>query len=143
MLGKVVALHLKPEAGILLPVDELSAVAGRGFLGDRCLDKPESQALLMSTESLSRLGYDPGELREQITVELAVLRDLLPGASLQIGTVTLTITKDCTPCTRMAGRLGEDPASFKSKTEGDRGKLARVESSGTIRIGDSVQVIHG
>ena len=53
------------------------------------------------------------------------------------------IEQDCEPCTKMATRLGEDPANFKAKTSLKRGMLAKVKTDGRIKVGDEVRVIRG
>lgn len=141
--ASVVALHLKPGPDALVSVDELHAVSGQGFVGDRCFGRSTRQALLVSMENLRQFGYAPGALREQITVDFDGLQTLPVGTRLQVGEVILEIEKDCTPCVKMAGHLGEDPAAFVTKTLRRRGMLALVRSDGAIRVGDGVKVIVG
>jgi MOSC domain-containing protein YiiM len=139
----VVALHLKPAEGSLEAVDCLEAVGGKGFLGDRCFGKRHRQALLVSTRWLDEFGYQPGTLREQITVDLPELQDLAPGTRLQVGDVEIEIEQDCTPCAKMAARLGEQPENFKAKTSLKRGMLAKVRTDGRIKVGDEVRLLGG
>ena len=139
--GKVVALHLKPRPGSLVSVDELIATAGKGFEGDRCYGQGSRQALIISTENLDRFGYQPGELREQITTNLPGIQELPVGTKLQVGECVLSIESDCAPCDGMAKRLGEEPAAFKAKTARQRGMLAMVEGGGRIHVGDEVRVL--
>jgi MOSC domain-containing protein YiiM len=139
----VVALHLNPAVGALEAVECLDAVGGKGFLGDRCFGKRHRQALLVSTRWLDEFGYQPGTLREQITIDMPELQDLPVGTRLQVGDVELMIEQDCEPCTKMATRLGEDPANFKAKTSLKRGMLAKVKTDGRIKVGDEVQIIRG
>lgn len=139
--GKVVALHLKPRPGELDSVDTLTAVAGKGFEGDRCFGQGTRQALLISTESLDLFGYQPGELREQVTVDLGGLQSLAPGTRIQAGQCLFVLEGDCAPCDGMARRLKEEPSEFKAKVKGNRGMLARVAEGGTIQIGGEVRVL--
>ena len=140
---KVVALHLKPGPDALEPAGCLEAVGGKGFLGDRTFGRRTRQALLVSTRWLNEFGYEPGTLREQITVDMPDLQDLPIGARLQAGDVELEIEEDCTPCTKLAERLGEDPANFKRRLSLKRGMLAKVLTDGRIRVGDEVRVLGG
>jgi len=140
---RVVALHLKPEAGGLQPVPQVEAVAGSGLVGDKCYGRRHRQVLLMSTFHLNELGFKPGELREQITIELPELQKLPIGTIVEVGTVEFEIEQDCEPCSRMAGMLGETPEEFIARSSYKRGMLAKVKKSGTIKIGDAVRVAEG
>ena len=139
--AKVVALHLKPTPGQLQPVDSLSVVAGKGFEGDANFGRQERQSLFTTTEHLDSFGYPAGALREQVTVNLPGLQKLPAGAKIRVGDVVFEIEKDCTPCTGMANRLGEDPETFKAKTAFKRGMFAKAISDGSIRTGDIVTIL--
>ncbi len=137
--GKVVALHRKPGPGALEPVSELQALGGRGFVGDRCFGQARRQALLVAVDQLTHFGYEPGDLREQITVDFPGLQDLPAGTRLAVGAIELEIEGDCAPCHGMAKRLGEDPEAFVAKVARKRGMLARVLNDGVLRVGDEVR----
>lgn len=139
--GTVVALHLKSAPGKLDPVDELKAVAGSGFEGDRCFGQSIRQALFVATEEIDDLGYEPGDLREQLTVNFPGLQSLPSGTRVQVGEVLFEIEADCAPCHGMAKRLGEIPEEFVEKTKRRRGMLAKVLGSGVVRVGDPVRVL--
>lgn len=124
-----------------MAVDSLCAVAGKGFEGDRCFGQHSRQALFISTTNLGEFGYEPGDLREQITVDIEGLQGLAPGTRVQVGTCVFAIEGDCAPCDGMAKRLNEVPAEFKAKTSGKRGMLANVVEGGTLKIGDEVRVL--
>ena len=141
MSGKVVALHRKPEAGKLEAVSELIAESQKGFVGDRCWGSEHRQVLFTTTETLEELGFKPGDLREQITTDIAGLQSLPMGTKVIVGEVEFQLTADCTPCAKMAARFGEEAASFKARTDKKRGILAIVLTSGTIRVGDEVQIV--
>jgi MOSC domain-containing protein YiiM len=140
-MGRVLALHLKPSSGGVQPVEELTAVEDVGFEGDKCAGRKTRQALLISSQSLEEFGYAPGQLREQITVELPNLQMLAKGAMVQAGNVVFRIEGDCAPCGNMARYLGEDPAQFQEKMAGKRGMLATIAKGGRLRIGDEVSVL--
>lgn len=138
--GRVVALFLKPAHGVLESVDALEAVGGKGFVGDYSFGKRKRQALLISTCELEAFGYEPGTLRENIAVDIPGLQSLPIGTVLRVGEVEFEIEQDCAPCGGMARRLGEDRKEFVRKMTGNRGMLCKVRTSGTIRVGDVVQV---
>lgn len=139
-MGLVVALHLKKSKGVCEPVDSLKAIDGYGFEGDYTAGRGNRQALLVSSSNLEEFGYSPGQLKEQITVDMPELQSLAPGSRLKIGSALIELTGDCAPCGGMARSLGEDESEFKAKTAGKRGMLARVVSDGLIKIGDSVEL---
>lgn len=141
--GRVVALHLKSAPGQLQPVTELVAVAGKGFEGDRCFGQAHRQALFVALDEVAAFGYQPGDLREQLTVELDGLQTLPSGTKLRVGEVQFEIEGDCAPCHGLAKRLGEDPTTFVEKTKGHRGMLAHVITEGRVRVGDEVTVLGG
>lgn len=141
--GRIVALHLKPESGGVRRVDELSAVTGIGFEGDKCAGRKTRQVLFLSTDSLNEFGYGPGDLREQITVDLDGLQGFAEGTRIQAGEAIFRIEGDCAPCGNMARNLDEDPTSFQEKMAGKRGMLATVEQGGSVKDGDEVTVLGG
>jgi MOSC domain-containing protein YiiM len=139
--GRVVALHLKPPEGGVSPVEELVAVDNVGFEGDKCAGKKTRQALLISTESLREFGYEAGQLKEQVTVELPNLQNLPKGAMVQAGNVVFRIEGDCAPCGGMARALGEEPETFQAKMANKRGMLASIAKGGRLKVGDEVCVL--
>ncbi len=141
--GHVLALHLKPEAGGVIPVEQLDAVTDVGFVGDKCCGRKSRQVLFLSQETLDEFGYAPGQLREQITVGLPGLQQLAPGTRLRAGSAVFTISGDCAPCGGMARALGENEDEFKARLAGKRGMLATVFEGGEVRIGDDVTVVDG
>lgn len=141
--GRIVALHLKPPEGGVRRVEELTAIEGVGFEGDKCAGRKTRQVLFLSTDTLADFGYGPGDLREQLTVNLPGLQALPAGAQVQVGEAVFTIEGDCAPCGNMARILGEDPASFQEKMAGKRGMLATVRRGGRVRNGDEVMVLEG
>jgi hypothetical protein len=141
--GSVVHLQLKPVKGSLLPVDELDAEGGRGFVGDYSFGKRRRQASFCAVQELDDLGYAPGILRENVTVNLPGLQELPKGTRLIAGEVEFEIESDMAPCGGMARRLGEPVGDFVRKSTRRRGMLLKVVSSGTIRVGDPVYILRG
>lgn len=141
--GRVVALFLKPEHGVLCPAEELQAVANRGFLGDYSFGKRRRQASMISTHELDRFGYRPETLKVNVVMDLEGLQQLPAGTRVRVGEVEFEIEQDCAPCGGMARELGEERSQFLQKMRGNRGMLCKVRSSGTIRAGDVVQVLGG
>lgn len=145
--GTVVALHLVRSHGQRpQSVPQATATVGRGLNGDlhgkTRTPGSRRQVLIVDRADLLRLGLQPGDLREQITVDLPDLNALPAGTLLRIGAVTCELTGLCEPCTHIGGLVGvDDPRAFQDTLIGRRGQLARVtavEGNGTIRVGDPV-----
>jgi MOSC domain-containing protein YiiM len=146
--GKVVALFLHEAHGAPpRSVEDAIAITDRGLQGDSHARSPSGgsrQVLVVSVDDLAAVGLQPGNLREQITVDLPGLMDLPPGTLLEIGEAALRITRDCEPCTHI-GELLERPDrdGFRRALTGHRGMLAKVEqvsSDGRVAVGDPVRV---
>ena len=98
----------------------------------------ERQLLLIEEETLQSMNLGIGEVRENLTTRGIVLTGLENGSILQIGSeVRLRITKPCLPCSRM----DEIRAGLQRELEGRRGVLARVESGGSISVGDPIRIL--
>lgn len=143
--GTVVALHLceehhRPPS----PRDEIRAVVGYGLEGDVHAGRDGREVLLAHVGDLGDVGLRPGDLREQVTVDLPGLMTLTPGSRLTVGDAVLEVSKACAPCTHIGEELGkEDIEAFRSALVGRRGMLAmvvEVTGEGAIRRGDPVTV---
>ena len=98
----------------------------------------ERQLLLIEEETLQALNLRIGEVRENLTTRGVVLTGLDNGSILRIGSeVRLRITKPCLPCSRM----DEIRAGLQRELDGRRGVLARVESGGTVSVGDPIRIL--
>jgi MOSC domain-containing protein YiiM len=87
-------------------------------------------------EILERFGLLPCAVRENITTRGIRLTGLDIGTRLRLGETMLEITGDCTPCSFMDTlRRG-----LQDQIAGERGLLARVITSGGIRVGDSIEI---
>jgi MOSC domain-containing protein YiiM len=140
--GRVVSLQLKREHWEpLVPVDQIS-LSEEGIDGDRHAGRAEGkrQILLTDAGDLRDLDLNPGDLREQVTVELPGLMALPEGTRLRLGTAVVELTGECGPCTHIGEHVGvEDSEAFRQRLEGRRGVLARVSEPGAIRVGDPVE----
>jgi hypothetical protein len=145
MTGRVVSLQVIP--GNHAPpdfVDQVKAIPGEGLEGDWHRGRGARSVLLMHSGDLDDLGLRPGDLREQITVDLPGLMKLDPGTRVRVGPVLLEVTKECVGCTHIGEHIGvDDVEAFRQSLEGRRGMLARVvEADGDpIRVGDEVEVL--
>lgn len=138
--GRVVALHVtrvrhrQPEAV------EAARATAHGIEGDiHAGGSSKRQVLLVEAGDLRRVGLRPGDLREQLTVDLPGLMAIPVGTRVEIGGAVLEITAECDPCTHIGEDLRvEDVEAFRDRLRGRRGMLARVVEAGEIRTGDVV-----
>ena len=143
--GKVVSLQVVPGNHAAAEFrDVVTVVEGKGIEGDWHFHRGDRAVLLMDRGDLLDLDLRPGDLREQITLDLGDLMELPPGTRLRLGQATLELTKVCEPCTHIGEHVGvDDVESFRDRLKGRRGMLARVvgvEGDGRIRVGDGVEV---
>ena len=146
MTGKVVSLQIVP--GNHTPprfVEEAQPLKGGGLEGDWHRKHQRRALLLMDAGDLKDLGLSPGNLREQITVDLPGLMELRSGIRLRVGDAVIEITKECAPCTHIGEHVGvESVEEFRDHLQGRRGMLAVVAEAGPdarIRVGDAVEVL--
>jgi MOSC domain-containing protein YiiM len=149
MRGRVASIQLiKAHGEPPRPVPQTVALPGRGLEGDlhgKTKEDGKRQVLLMDTESLDALGLRPGDLRDQITLDLPGLQQLPPGTRLQVGQAELELTGPCEPCTHIGMLVGKDDReAFRRSLVGRRGVLARVVAvtgAGRIRVGDLAELV--
>ena len=152
MTGVVYGLHVNPQGGVpKFPVDVLE-IHATGCVGDKQNDTrhhggPERAVCLMERRIMTALqeaGHpiQPGTTGENLLIDGLDPGSLAVGVVLQIGEVQLTITSDAPPCKTIRGSF-EDGA-FKNlshrATPGQTRWYARVNRTGAIQLGDSVEV---
>lgn len=142
-MGRVVSLQVKRRHwGPLEPVDAVRAT-DLGLDGDRHAGREDGrrQVLLVEARDLRDLGLAPGELREQLTVDVPGLMGLREGTRLRVGQAVLELTGVCEPCSHIGEHVGvDDREAFRQRLVGRRGMLARVVAPGAIRRNDPVTV---
>ena len=124
------------------PAQQLELVVGGGAKGDQHEHRKTRSLVIMSLFDINKLGLNPGDLREQVTLDLPELMSLKDGTTIKIGTVDIRIDGDCDPCVHIGELLGvQDREAFRQSLLGHRGKLATVLNAGIITIGDKTQII--
>ena len=136
----MVALFRKVSDAILEPVNSLKVVANKGIEGDVFFGRHTRQVLFLSLDQLSEFGYQPGDFREQVTVDFPGLQQLAPGTQVTVGSVRFSVEQDCPPCSSLAARLGEEPVSFVKKTLKKRGMFLKPLGDGELKPGDAIVV---
>lgn len=123
------------------PAEQLELVMGGGAKGDQHEHRKTRALVLMSLFDIEQLGLNPGDLREQITLDLPELMSLEDGTTVKIGEVDIRIDGNCDPCVHIGELLGvQNREAFRESLVGHRGKLGTVLNSGTIAIGDKAEV---
>lgn len=143
--GKVEWLGIRPEKRKPLKVVDFVTVLDSGLRGDHYNGSSGKRSVtLIQAEHISALAsllhrekILPGELRRNIVVS-GINLVALKNREFRIGSATLKMTSICHPCSRMEEVLG---SGGYNAMRGHGGINACVISSGTIRLGDTVQAI--
>lgn len=151
--GRVEAIFIGPDtAGPLTEVPEVSAVAGKGLMGDRKhwdslaahkRDEPGRNITLIEAEALEALKAEhgielgPGESRRQIQTRGIRLNPLV-GKRFLVGDVECIGVELCEPCAHLQSLT--QPGVMRGLAH--RGGLrADIVAGGTIRPGDPVREV--
>lgn len=144
--GQVVWIGIRPtRREPLRAVESVVAQAGQGLIGDHYKTKTNGprQLTLIQAEHLPVIaGYlhrevvMPEMLRRNIVVKGINLL-ALKGKQFQVGNALCEYSGECHPCSRMEEILG---TGGYNAVRGHGGITARVQATGAISVGDSVQV---
>lgn len=119
--------HVSPENG--LENDHYTGTSGK-----RQLTLIQKEHIDVVAQMMDQASIDPGQLRRNIVVSgINLLAQI--DKHLQIGEAIIEITGSCVPCKRMEENLGH---GGYSAMVGHGGVCARIISSGSFRLGDSV-----
>ena len=143
-MAQVVSLQLHEGHGRpMRPVAEASARVGGGIDGDSHAHRSKRAVTVVDRSTHDAVGVQPGDLREQITVEgMPDLGSLAAGSQLRIGAITLRVNGPCDPCEHIGEMNGADPNEFRARLEGRRGLVCTVVAAdGPVRVGDAVSVL--
>lgn len=140
------SIHLAPGARLpTRPVDTVEAEAGKGLVGDRYHGSRHRQVTIQSRTALDKaaeqLGYpfESGATRRNITVDAGDI-PTTPGTRMRIGEVELEVVRVAAPCRLMEEAVGPGATAA---LRGRAGSACRVLTSGTIRVGDPVELLDG
>jgi MOSC domain-containing protein YiiM len=113
------------------------AIAGQGLEGCAHANPPKREVLFVSKEHLESVGVEPGEIRENLTIDGTDVEEWPVGQRVRAGGAEFEITMVCDPCHRM----DELRDGLRAELQGKRGMLARVVESGEIAVGDPVELL--
>src|ERR1043166_2352379 len=117
--------------------ERLRAIVGQGMEGCAHANPPRREVLLASLEHLDSVGVEPGDIRENLTVEGADVQQWPVGQRVRVGEAVFEITMVCDPCQRMDDlRQG-----LRAELDDKRGMLARVVESGEVAVGDEIKLL--
>lgn len=137
------AIHIAPGRRLpIRPVDHVLAEAGKGLVGDRYHGSRHRHVTVQSQQALDLAAADLGRdfpcgaTRRNITVDTGEL-PTRPGARIRIGDVELEVVRAAAPCRLMDDGIGPGAAAA---LRGRAGSVFRILTSGTIGVGDPVEV---
>jgi MOSC domain-containing protein YiiM len=132
------AINIGPSEA-LAPVESVTAVAGKGLVGDRhFIDNPApgNALTLIEAEVLEDVGLTGAQSRRQVVVRGVRLNDLI-GKRFRVGDVECYGVEICEPCSHLQELTR--PGIIKDLIH--RGGLnADILSGGTISVGDEISV---
>jgi len=138
-VGKIIELFYSTKEGRFNPpsltLDE------KGVNKDKFYDKNVQRSVLIASLDSYILAKEHGidapysALGENILIDYNPYH-LTPGAQLQIGSLVLEISQNCTLCNSLAKVNSKLPKVLKN----DRGIFARVIKEGVIKKGDIVSI---
>jgi MOSC domain-containing protein YiiM len=145
MTARVVGLHLHERHGELpRAVSEVTGRIGGGIEGDSHAHRVNRAVVIVDRSTHEALGLQPGDLREQITVEgMPGLSLLAPDTEIRVGGITLRVNGEAEPCTHIGEMLGvDDVLAFQASLAGRRGAICTViAADGPARIGDGAAIL--
>ena len=118
-------------------IAKLDLLEGYGIKGDVSGNySSPRQVLVVDKANINQYSIVPGELRENIVLELADTVDLKPGAKLTFSNgAAIRLTFYCEPCNRIK-HLVDSPKNLVKK----RGILGVIVQSGAIAINNQVKI---
>ncbi len=152
-VGRITSLTRSDGGVPKLPITS-AEITTAGLTGDRQHNLkyhggPDRAVCLLAQEIIDDLAAKghpiyPGSTGENITISGLNWSQLTPGSQLNVaGTVILEITSYTAPCSKIAKsfRAGEIACLDQEKNPGRSRLYARILKSGSIAIGDAVNVI--
>jgi MOSC domain-containing protein YiiM len=130
---KVTSLFVKRAHGECLEAARTLQFGPQGIAGSVSCS-PLRQVLITSRAVTADCGLAPGDLRENIEVDVDDLYDLPSGSVVRIGEALIRLTFHCEPCKKIMHLVTFDTIVHR------RGYLGCFLNSGTLALGDAFAV---
>jgi len=145
-VGKVNWIGIRPSRNVKqIELQSVEAIVGEGLSGDRYSGKSGKRDVsIIQAEHLEIVGrlLGKGTINPLLTRRNLVVSGVnlvsLKGKVIRLGSTELEITGPCAPCSKMETNLG--PGGYNAM-RGHGGITARVLKTGTISVGDTLEVI--
>lgn len=153
--GEIAGIFVSDEAGApMRSLSQVSAVAGAGLEGDRYqtgdgfMSSRRGGGLeltLVESEALAELSREngveisPADSRRNLATRGIRLNDLV-NRDFRIGEATIRGVRLCEPCARIEKLVGKP---FVKPMVHRAGLRADIIESGTIRVGDGIELLDG
>ena len=144
--SRVHAIHVAPGRKVpARSVQQVEAEQGLGLVGDRYYGTRHRHVTVQALDDLeaaaAELGrpVDPALTRRNVTLTRGPV-PTRPGALLRIGDVQLQVVRLAAPCRLLDDWLG--PGAMRAM-HGRGGTVCRLLGSGTLRVGDVVELDPG
>jgi MOSC domain-containing protein YiiM len=140
----VTSIHLAP--GARLPtkaVESVVAEAGKGLVGDRYHGTRHRHVTVQAQPDLDAAAADlgapvpAGATRRNVTISAGPV-PTRPGTRVRVGDALLEVVRLAAPCRLMDDHVG--PGAMRA-LHARGGAVLRILESGTIRVGDAVEVL--
>jgi MOSC domain-containing protein YiiM len=142
----VTAIHLAPGTRLLTrAVREVEAEEGMGLVGDRYHGSRHRHVTLQAQTDLDAAAAElgapvpAGATRRNVTISAGPV-PTKPGTRVRIGDVLLEVVRPSAPCRLMDDYVG--PGAMRA-LHARGGVVLRILESGTVRVGDPVEVLAG
>ena len=142
-LATVTAIHIAPATRLpMRSVTSVEAEAGRGLVGDRYHGTRHRHVTVQSQAALDEAAGELGSpipasgTRRNVTISHGDVPGK-PGARIRIGDVELEVVRRAAPCKLLDDQLG---SGAKLALIRRAGSVFRVLTSGTIAVGDAVDL---
>lgn len=140
----VVSIHLAPaRRAPVRSVPEVVAEVGAGLVGDRYHGSRHRHVTVQSAESLAEaavvagLPVTPERTRRNVTLSHGTV-PATPGSRILVGEVVLEVVRVAAPCRLLEETIGPGGAAALRRRGGS---VCRILAGGTLRVGDSVELL--
>jgi MOSC domain-containing protein YiiM len=144
MTGEVVSIWIKrSHRGVMDPVDEAEAIAGRGLAGNADRNRRRQITIIDETAwnaAATETGHDVDPSKRRANIMLRGINfEQSRGKHLRIGACLIRILGETTPCERM--EEAQPGLRNALRTAWRAGVFGEIVEGGPLRIGDAAELI--